>query len=78
CQQSRIDFRLATSYVDEQATDLDDALARIATYTAEGKAISIALCGNAAELLPEMVRRGVRPDMVTDPVSYTHLRAHET
>ena len=60
CQQSRIDFRLATRYVDEQAADLDDALARIAKYTAEGKAISIALCGNAAELLPEMVRRGVR------------------
>ena len=47
CQQSRIDFRLATRYVDEQAADLDDALARIAKYTAEGKAISIALCGNA-------------------------------
>ena len=69
CQQSRIDFRLATRYVDEQAVDLDDALARIAKYTAEGKAISIALCGNAAELLPEMVRRGVRPDMVTDQTS---------
>ncbi|NMY77028.1 urocanate hydratase, partial [Pseudomonas sp. WS 5071] len=69
CQQSRIDFRLATRYVDEQATDLDDALARIARYTAEGKAISIALCGNAAQLLPEMVRRGVRPDMVTDQTS---------
>jgi urocanate hydratase len=49
CQQSRIDFRLATRYVDEQATDLDDALARIKKYTAEGKAISIALCGNAAD-----------------------------
>jgi urocanate hydratase len=43
CQQSRIDFRLKSRYVDEQATDLDDALARIAKYTAEGKAISIAL-----------------------------------
>jgi urocanate hydratase len=69
CQQSRIDFRLRTRYVDEQATDLDDALARIAKYTAEGKAISIALCGNAAEILPELVRRGVRPDMVTDQTS---------
>lgn len=55
-----------TRYVDEQAADLDDALARIAKYTAEGKAISIALCGNAADILPEMVRRGARPDMVTD------------
>ena len=69
CQQSRIDFRLATRYVDEQAIDLDDALARIARYTGDGKAISIALCGNAAELLPEMVRRGVHPDMVTDQTS---------
>ena len=69
CQQVSIDFRLKTRYVDEQATDLDDALARIEKYTAEGKAISIALCGNAAEILPEMVRRGVRPDMVTDQTS---------
>jgi urocanate hydratase len=59
----------ATRYVDEQATDLDDALARIKKYTAEGKAISIALCGNAADILPELVRRGVRPDMVTDQTS---------
>ncbi len=69
CQQSRIDFRLKTRYVDEQANDLDDALARIKKYTSEGKAISIALCGNAAEILPELVRRGVRPDMVTDQTS---------
>ena len=57
CQQSRIDFRLKTRYVDEQATDLDDALQRMARYAAEGKAVSVALLGNAAELLPEMVRR---------------------
>ena len=69
CQQSRIDFRLRSRYVDEQATDLDDALARIARYTAEGKAISIALLGNAAELLPALVKRGVKPDMVTDQTS---------
>jgi urocanate hydratase len=69
CQQSRIDFRLKTRYVDEQATSLDDALARIARYTGEGRAISIALCGNAAEVLPELVRRGVRPDLVTDQTS---------
>jgi urocanate hydratase len=73
CQQSRIDFRLRSRYVDEQATDLDDALARIARYTAEGKAISIALLGNAAEVLPELVRRaragGMKPDLVTDQTS---------
>lgn len=69
CQQASIDFRLRTRYVDEQATDLDDALARIDRYTKEGKAISIALHGNAAEILPELVRRGVRPDMVTDQTS---------
>jgi len=69
CQQSRIDFRLKTRYVDEQAADLDDALARLEQYCGEGKAISIALCGNAAEILPELVRRGVRPDLVTDQTS---------
>jgi urocanate hydratase len=69
CQQSRIDMRLRTRYVDEQATDLDDALARIAKYTKAGQAKSIALLGNAAEILPELVRRGVRPDAVTDQTS---------
>ncbi|HWT17254.1 MAG TPA: urocanate hydratase [Patescibacteria group bacterium] len=69
CRQTSIDFRLKTRYVDEQATDLDDALARIAKYTAAGAAKSIALLGNAAEILPEMVRRGVRPDAVTDQTS---------
>ena len=69
CQQSRIDFRLKTRYVDEQARDLDDALARIEKYTKTGEAKSIALLGNAAEILPELVRRGVRPDAVTDQTS---------
>ncbi|MGR4894966.1 urocanate hydratase [Stenotrophomonas sp. LARHCG68] len=69
CRQSSIDFRLRTRYVDEQATDIDDALARIAKYTAAGEAKSIALLGNAAEILPELVRRGVRPDCVTDQTS---------
>jgi urocanate hydratase len=69
CQQSRIDMRLRTKYVDEQATDLDDALARLKKYTSEGKAVSIALLGNAAEILPEMVKRGVKPDAVTDQTS---------
>src|SRR6476620_4432105 len=69
CQQSRIDMRLRTRYVDEQASDLDDALARIEKYTKAGQAKSIALLGNAAEILPEMVRRGIRPDAVTDQTS---------
>ena len=69
CRQTSIDFRLRTRYVDEQATDIDDALARIAKYTASGEAKSIALLGNAAEILPELVRRGVRPDCVTDQTS---------
>ena len=69
CQQERIDFRLNTRYVDEQATDLDDALERIARYTASGEARSIALLGNAAEILPQLVERGVRPDAVTDQTS---------
>lgn len=69
CQQSRIDFRLRSRYLDEQATDLDDALARIARYCAAGEAKSIGLLGNAAEILPELIRRGVRPDAVTDQTS---------
>jgi len=69
CRQSSIDMRLRTRYVDEQATDLDDALARIAKYTAAGEAKSIALLGNAADILPELVKRGVRPDAVTDQTS---------
>jgi urocanate hydratase len=69
CQQSNIDFRLRSKYVDEQATGLDDALARMQAYTQAGKAISVALLGNAAEVLPQLVQRGVRPDLVTDQTS---------
>lgn len=69
CQQSRIDMRLRTRYVDEQASDLDDALARIEKYSKAGQAKSIALLGNAAEILPQLVERGVRPDAVTDQTS---------
>ncbi len=69
CRQTSIDFRLKTRYVDEQATDLEDALARIAKYTKAGEAKSIALLGNAAEILPELVKRGVKPDAVTDQTS---------
>jgi urocanate hydratase len=69
CRQSSIDMRLRTRYVDEQAENLDDALARIERYCASRQARSVALLGNAAEILPELVRRGVRPDAVTDQTS---------
>jgi len=69
CQASRIEKRLETRYLDEKADDLDDALARIARYTKERRAISIGLLGNAAEILPELIKRGVRPDAVTDQTS---------
>jgi len=73
CQQSRIDFRLKTRYLDEQATSIDDALARMKQYAAEGRAVSVGLLGNAAEIMPELARRaaagGVRPDLVTDQTS---------
>ena len=69
CRPSAIDFRLRTGYVDVAAKDLDDALAIIARSTSERKAVSVALLGNAAEILPELLRRGVRPDIVTDQTS---------
>ena len=73
CQQSRIDFRLKTRYVDEQARDIDDALERIQRYTQAGQARSVALLGNAAEILPVLVRKaqagGLKPDLVTDQTS---------
>jgi urocanate hydratase len=69
CQQRRIDFRLRSRYLDEQAGSLDDALARVAACTAAKEARSIGLLGNAAEILPELARRGVRPDLVTDQTS---------
>jgi len=73
CQQSRIDMRLRTGYVDTQAANLDDALTIIESSHADGKAISVALLGNAADIYPELVQRGVRPDLVTDQTS-----AHDT
>ena len=73
CQQSSIDFRLRTRYVDKQAKDLDDALRLIADHTANKEAVSIALLGNAAEILTELVKRAkagqIRPDLVTDQTS---------
>jgi urocanate hydratase len=69
CQPSRIEFRLRTGYVDAKAKDLDEALAMIERSSADKKPVSVALLGNAAEILPELVRRGVRPDAVTDQTS---------
>ncbi|WP_378943248.1 urocanate hydratase [Mesorhizobium sp. ANAO-SY3R2] len=69
CQPSRIEMRLKTGYVDVQAKDLDDALAIIDRAGRDKKAISVALLGNAADIFPELVKRGVRPDAVTDQTS---------
>ncbi|RUO20961.1 urocanate hydratase [Aliidiomarina iranensis] len=67
--ESRIDFRLRTRYVDEKASDLDDALARLETAKQEGRAISVGLLANAADVYAELVARGVTPDVVTDQTS---------
>jgi urocanate hydratase len=69
CQPSRIEMRLRTAYVDVQARDLDEALAIIDQAKRDKKAISVALLGNAADIVPELVRRGVKPDCVTDQTS---------
>lgn len=73
CQQSSIDFRLRTGYIDKQADDLDHAYELIEQHTAAGEAFSIALLGNAADILPEMVKRAnageIKPDLVTDQTS---------
>ena len=69
CQRRCIERRLETRYLDEATEDLDDALARIGKATKEGRALSVGLLGNAAEVFPELVRRGVRPDVVTDQTS---------
>ncbi|HTB78859.1 MAG TPA: urocanate hydratase [Polyangiaceae bacterium] len=63
---SRIEKRLAGRYVDERIDDLDAALARIEAAGREGRAVSVALCGNAAEVFPEIVRRAIRADLVTE------------
>ena len=69
CDESRIDFRLRTRYVDEKATSLDEALAMIERWTAAGEAKSVGLLGNAADIFPELERRGIHPDIVTDQTS---------
>lgn len=69
CDPDRIDFRLRTRYVDERADTLDEALEKIERWTKAGEAKSVGLVGNTADIVPELVRRGVRPDMVTDQTS---------
>ena len=66
CRASRIERRLQTRYLDRMATDLDEALAIIERSCAEKKPVSVGLVGNTAEIYPELVRRGIRPDIVTD------------
>jgi len=68
-EASRIEKRLATKYLDRGAADLDEALEIIGDATRNGKAISVGLLGNAADVLPELVRRGVTPDVLTDQTS---------
>ncbi|GBD55467.1 urocanate hydratase [Gluconobacter wancherniae] len=69
CEPSRIQKRLETGYLDRQVQDLDEALQIIHEACAKGEAVSVGLLGNAAEIFPELVRRGIRPDGVTDQTS---------
>lgn len=69
CDSTRIDFRLRTRYLDERADTLDEALAMIEKWTKAGEAKSVGLLGNAADIFPELVKRGVNPDIVTDQTS---------
>jgi urocanate hydratase len=69
CDESRAEFRKRTGYVEEIAHDLETALGMIERWTTAGEAKSVALIGNAADVFPELVKRGVRPDIVTDQTS---------
>lgn len=69
CDETRADFRLRTRYVDEKTDSLDEALGMIASWTKAGEAKSVALIGNAADIFPEIHKRGIRPDIVTDQTS---------
>jgi len=69
CDPDRIDFRLRTRYVDERADSVDEALDMIERWTKAGEAKSVGLLGNAADVFPELLRRGVHPDIVTDQTS---------
>ena len=69
CQSDRIDKRLETGYLDRRAETLDEAMGIINEAVASGAAVSVGLLGNAADLLPEMLDRGIRPDALTDQTS---------
>lgn len=69
CDETRIDFRLRTGYVDKKATSIDEAMEMLQEALDKGEAISIGLLGNAADVFPELQKRGVKPDLVTDQTS---------
>ncbi len=69
CQPSRIEMRLRTGYLDKQANSIDEAMAMIEQAKLDGKPVSVGLLGNAAEILPDMFARGIRPDLLTDQTS---------
>ncbi|POA99233.1 urocanate hydratase [Chromobacterium sinusclupearum] len=69
CDETRIDFRLKTRYVDRKAKTLDEALAILEDAKQSGKAVSVGLLGNAADVFAELVARGITPDVVTDQTS---------
>jgi len=69
CQPSRIEMRLSTGYLDYKADTIEQAMEILNRAKAERKAVSVGLLGNAADLLPEMFHRGIRPDLLTDQTS---------
>jgi len=69
CQPSRIEMRLRTGYLDVAASTIEEAMAIIDKSCADRKPVSVGLLGNAAEILPELYRRGIRPDLLTDQTS---------
>ena len=69
CDETRIYFRIRTKYVDYQAKTLDEAMELINKAIADGRVISVGLLGNADEVLPEMLKKGIKPDAVTDQTS---------
>ena len=69
CDPKSIDFRLRTGYLDRKANSLDEALAMINEWTESGQSKTVGLCANAADIFPELIERGIRPDIVTDQTS---------
>ncbi|MET1256008.1 urocanate hydratase [Aliikangiella maris] len=69
CDETRIDFRLRTGYVDQKALTIDEAITQLNAALASGKAISIGLLGNAAEIFSQLQEQGIKPDLVTDQTS---------